>query len=113
MTSPPATSSTCPAASVLLAEQADALRHAADLLTRAGLPGLSLTFNDDRLSIQVGVELGTEPARAAMVAHLASLLGTTSRRWGGPGPLADWIIADGTRAGHAIHIFTAIGDSRP
>ncbi|MEU8252188.1 hypothetical protein [Nonomuraea sp. NPDC048916] len=34
-----------------LAEQIDALRQTADLLARAALPGLSLTFDDDRIGI--------------------------------------------------------------
>lgn len=96
------------------AEQVDALRRAADLLERAALPGLSLTFDDDRIGIQVGRELGDATERTAMVTHLADLLGSRARRRrGGRDALADWIIADGQPAGHRVHIFTAIGDTCP
>jgi hypothetical protein len=93
-----------------LAEQIHALSQAAALLRAAGLPGLALTFDADRIGIQVGRELGDEPTRAAMVTRLATVAGTRARRWGGTGPTAGWIIADGHLAGHPLHIFTAIGD---
>jgi hypothetical protein len=96
-----------------LAEQVDALRRAADLLERAAMPGLSLTFDDDRIGIQVGRELGDATERTAVVTHLADLLGSRARRRGGRDALADWIIADGQLAGHRVHIFTAIGDTYP
>jgi hypothetical protein len=59
-------SPTCPQ----LAELVHALTQAADLLLAAGLPGLSLTFNDDRISIQIGRDLANEQQRAAMVERL-------------------------------------------
>jgi hypothetical protein len=96
-----------------LAEQIDALHQAAELLSRAALPGLSLTFDDDRITIQVGRELGDADQRTAMVSHLACLLGSRARRRGGHDHLAGWIIADSQLAGHRVHIFTAIGDTRP
>ncbi|MEV6987566.1 hypothetical protein AB0M95_40795, partial [Sphaerisporangium sp. NPDC051017] len=94
-----------------LAEQVHALHHTAHLLLAAGLAGLSLTFNNDRITIQIGAELGDAHDRAAMVAHLAAIVGTRPRRWGGTGPTADWIRADGHLAGHLVHIFTAIKDT--
>jgi hypothetical protein len=106
----PTTTGGAAIASPDLAEQAHALRHSADLLTEAGLAGLTLTFNDDRITIQVGAELGEPADRTAMVTHLAATVGTRSRRWGGTGPTANWLIADGVWAGHPVHIFTAIGD---
>lgn len=116
MTSPTLATSTLasavPVVSALtsgLTEQVHALRHSADLLTAAGVCGLSLTFNQDRISIQVGAELGDPAQRTAMVTHLAHTAGTRARRWGGTGPTADWITADGVWAGHRLHIFTPIG----
>jgi hypothetical protein len=109
----PTTTTTAAGAAVAspdLAEQAHALHQAADLLTQAGLAGLTLTFNDDKITIQVGAELGEPADRTAMVTHLAAIVGTRSRRWGGTGPTANWLIADGLWAGHLVHIFTAIGD---
>lgn len=93
-----------------LAEQAHALRCCADLLAAAGVTGLTLTFNHDRITIQVGAELGEVADRIAKLTHLAAAVGTRPRRWGGTGPTADWIIADGVWAGHLVHLFTAIGD---
>jgi hypothetical protein len=89
---------------------AHALRHSADLLTIAGLSGLTLTFNGDQITIQVGAELGQPPDRAAMAGHLAAIVGTRPRRRAGTGPTAGWIIADGVWAGHLVHVFTPIED---
>ncbi|GLW98939.1 hypothetical protein [Microtetraspora sp. NBRC 16547] len=109
---PPSTLSTPLSPAVMsrspLTEQTNALRHSADLLTQAGVDGLSLTFDNDRITIQVGTELGHPHQRAAIVAHLAALAGSRPRRWGGTGPTSEWIIADGVWVGHRVHIFTAL-----
>ena len=71
---------------------------------RAGIPGLSLTIDEYRISIQVPEFLAGPGARTATVAVLAAAVG-------GQAPAGDrWVTADGDLAGHPVHVFTPIGD---
>jgi hypothetical protein len=95
-----------------LAAQAHALRAAAALIERAGIAGLSLTIDDDRITIQVPQHLAAPAARAAAVAHLAAATGGRACRDARPGSRTNgWVLADGQLAGHAVRIFTAIGQT--
>jgi hypothetical protein len=92
-----------------LAAQAHALRAAAALIERAGIAGLSLTVDDDRITIQVPVHLAGPGARVAAVALLAAATGATAARHDRPGSRTHgWVSAEGQIAGHAVRVFTAI-----
>ena len=95
-----------------LAAQAHALRAAAAFIEHAGVAGLSLTIGDDRITIQVPVQLAGPAARTAAVEVLAAAAGGQAARNTAPGTRTHgWISADGQIAGHAVHIFTAIGET--
>jgi hypothetical protein len=91
-----------------LAAQAHALRAAAALIERAGIAGLSLTIDPDRITIQVPVHLAGPACRAAAVARLAATAGGRAARDARPGQTRGWVFADGEAAGHTVRIFTAI-----
>ena len=92
-----------------LAAQAHALRAAAALIEQAGIAGLSLTIDPDRITIQVPVHLAGPAARTAAVAVLAAAAGGRPSRDTAPGSRTHgWVFADGQSAGHAVRIFTAI-----
>ena len=95
-----------------LAAQAHALHAAAAFIEHAGIPGLSLTIDDERISIQVPVHL--RPAsRAAAVTRMAAAAGGRAARDDRPGRTLGWIRADGQIAGHHVRIFTAITGETP
>lgn len=87
-----------------IAAQAHAMRAAAALVERAGVAGLSVVVDDDRITIQVPSHLAGSRARAEAVAVLATALGTRPARdtRGDRG----WITADGDLAGHIVRVFT-------
>ena len=78
-----------------LAAQAHALRAAAAFIERAGIPGLSLTVDDERITIQVPGHLAGPASRAAAVTRLAAAAGGQASRNTRPGPTCGWIRADG------------------
>jgi len=90
-----------------LAAQAHALRAAAAFIERAGIPGLSLTIDEDQITIQVPVHLAGPASRAAAVTLLAAAAGGQAARDTRPGPTRGWIRAQGQIAGHHARIFTA------
>jgi hypothetical protein len=95
-----------------LAAQAHALRAAAAFIEQAGIPGLSLTIGEDRITVQVPVHIAGPAARAAAVAWLATATGGRAARDTRPGSRTHgWVLADGQLAGHAVRIFTAIEDT--
>jgi hypothetical protein len=95
-----------------LAAQAHALRAAAALIERAGVAGLSLTIDDDRITLQVPVHTAGPAARAAAVTWLAAATGGRAARDTTPGSRTrGWVFADGQLAGHAVRIFTAIEET--
>jgi hypothetical protein len=95
-----------------LAAQAHALRAAAAFIERAGIAGLSLTVDPDRITVQVPVHLAGPACRAAAVAHLATTAGGRAARDTTPGSrIRGWVLADGEVAGHAVRIFTAIEET--
>ena len=95
-----------------LAAQAHALRAAAVLIEHAGIGGLSLTIDDDRITIQVPAHLAGPAARTAAVAVLAAATGGQHIRDITPGSRTHgWVFADGRLAGHTVRIFTAIGQT--
>ena len=96
-----------------LAAQAHALRAAAAFIERAGVPGLSLTVDDERITIQVPVHLAGPASRAAAVARMAAAAGGRAAREDRPGRALGWIRADGQIAGHHVRIFTAITEAAP
>jgi hypothetical protein len=90
-----------------LAAQAHALRAAAAFIEQAGIPGLSLTIDQDQITIQVPVYLAGPASRAAAVTLLAAAAGGQAARDARPGPTRGWIRAEGQIAGHHVRIFTA------
>jgi hypothetical protein len=88
-----------------LAAQAHALRAAAAFIEHAGVPGLHLTFYQDRITIQVPSSLAGPDTRTAVVTLLAAVAG------GQPSASPGWITADGDLAGHPVHVFTPIGEA--
>jgi hypothetical protein len=96
-----------------LAAQAHALRAAAAFIERAGIPGLSLTIDDEQILIQVPAGLAGPGARTAAVAWLAAAAGGRAAREDRPGRTLGWIHADGEIAGHHARIFTAITQETP
>lgn len=88
-----------------LAAQVHALRAAAAFLEHAGLPGLSLSVHEDRVTIQVPASLAGLSARTAAVVTLAAAAGAQAS------PDRGWIIADADLAGHPLHIFTPAADT--
>ncbi len=88
-----------------LAAQAHALRAAAALIERAGIAGLSLTIDGQRISVQVPQSLAGPGARTAAVALLAAAVGGRASADG------RWVTADGDLAGHPVRIFTPITDT--
>jgi hypothetical protein len=85
-----------------LAAQAHALRAAAAFTGHAGIAGLSLIIDDDRITIQVPERLAGTDARIAAVALLAAAAG------GHASAAGRWVTADGDLAGHPVHIFTPL-----
>jgi len=96
-----------------LAAQAHALRAAAAFIERAGIPGLYLTIDGDRIVIQVPADLAGPASRAAAVTRLAAAAGGRAARDGHPGATLGWIRAAGQVAGHHVRIFTAITEETP
>jgi hypothetical protein len=96
-----------------LAAQAHALHAAAAFPGQAGIPGLSLTIDEDRIVIQVPVDLAGLASRAAAVAQLAAAAGGHAACEDRPGHLLGWIRADGQIAGHHVRIFTTITGETP
>ena len=69
-----------------LAAQAHALRAAAAFIERASIPGLSLTVDDERITIQVPGGLRGPASRAAAVTRLAAAAGSQASRNTPPRP---------------------------
>jgi hypothetical protein len=91
--------------------QIHALRAMADLLDRLNLPGLSMVFDPDRITVQVGAGIGEMGRRAELVHNLAHAIGTTAHHQPSRDGQRTWLRADGDLAGHPIHIFTAIKEA--
>jgi hypothetical protein len=96
-----------------LAAHAHALRAAASFIEQAGIPGLSLTIDEDQITIQVPVHLAGPASRAAAVTRLAAAAGGHAAPDPRPGRTRGWIKADGQIAGHHVRIFTAITEETP
>ena len=96
-----------------LAAQAHALHAAAAFIEHAGIPGLSLTIDDEQIVIQVPADLAGPASRAAAVARLAAAAGGRAARDDRPGRTLGWIRAGGQIAGHHVRIFTAITEETP
>jgi hypothetical protein len=95
-----------------LAAQAHALRAAAAFIECAGIAGLSLTIDPDRITIQVPECLAGPACRATAVAHLAATAGGRAARDTAPGSrIRGWVLGDGEVAGHAVRIFTPIEET--
>jgi hypothetical protein len=96
-----------------LAAQAHALRAAAAFIEQAGIPGLSLTIDENQITIQVPVHLAGPAGRTAAVTLLAAAAGGHAARDTRPGPTHGWIKAEGQIAGHPVRIFTATPEAAP
>lgn len=94
------------------AAHARLIRDAADLIEQAGIPGLAVYPETRRIVIQVP-ENGPVPARAASVATLAAACGCVPGTDGRPGLTRGWLTADGTFAGHPVHVFAPITAEDP
>jgi hypothetical protein len=87
-----------------LAAQVHALHAAAAFIEHAGIAGLYLTIDGDRVSIQVPADLAGPGARTAAVTLLAAAAGGQATAGG------RWVTADGDLAGHPVRIFTPIAE---
>jgi hypothetical protein len=96
-----------------LAAQAHALRAAAAFIETAGIPGLSLTVDEDQILIQVPAGLAGPAARTAAVTLLAAAAGGRAAPDTGPGRTRGWVRAEGQIAGHHARIFTPITEETP
>ena len=96
-----------------LAAQAHALRAAAAFIEQAGIPGLSLTVDEDQILIQVPADLAGPAARTAAVTLLAAAAGGQAARETRPGRTRGWIRAEGQIAGHHVRIFTPVTEETP
>ena len=96
-----------------LAAQAHALRAAAAFIEQAGIPGLSLTVDEDQILIQVPADLAGPAARTAAVTLLAAAAGGQAARETRPGRTRGWIRAEGQIAGHHARIFTPVTEQTP
>jgi hypothetical protein len=96
-----------------LAAQAHALRAAAAFIETAGIPGLSLTVDEDQILIQVPADLAGPAARTAAVTLLATAAGGRAAPDTRPGRTRGWIRAEGQIAGHHARIFTPITEETP
>jgi len=90
-----------------VAAHARVIRDAADLVEQAGIPGLAVYPETQRIVIQVP-ENGSVPARAAIVARLAAVAGCEPGTDDRPGVTQGWLTADGTFAGHPVHVFAPV-----
>ena len=88
-----------------LAVQVHALHAAAAFIEHAGVPGLYLTIDEDRVSIQVPEHLAGADTRTAAVIMLAAAAG------GQAIASSCWVTADGDLAGHPVRIYTRVGDT--
>jgi len=86
---------------------------AAAFIEQAGIPGLSLTVDEDQITIQVPVRLAGPASRAAAVTLLAAAAGGRAARDMRPGRTRGWIRAEGQIAGHPVRIFTATTEPAP
>jgi hypothetical protein len=95
-----------------LAAHARLIRAAAGLVEQAGIPGLAVYPEPGRIVIQVP-ESGSIPSRAASVARLAAITGCEPGTGTRPGTTQGWLTADGTFAGHPVHVFAPIAKEDP
>jgi hypothetical protein len=91
-----------------VATTAAAMRAAAGLIESAGIPGLSVTCDDEQVSIQVGDHLGDPATRAGLIARLAAAIGATAVRADSAASPLSWIRAEGAISGLRVRAFTAI-----
>lgn len=89
------------------AAHASVIRAAAALVEQAGVPGLAVYPEPGRIVVQVP-ENGPVPARAAIVARLADVAGCEPGTDDRPGVTQGWLTADGTFAGHPVHVFAPV-----
>jgi hypothetical protein len=94
-------------ATSVTAAHARIIRAAADLIEQAGIPGLAIYPEPGRIVIQVP-ESGPVPSRAASVARLAAITGCKPGTDARPGITQGWLTADGTFAGHPVHVFAPV-----
>lgn len=87
---------------------AAAMRAAAALIESTQIVGLSVTCDDDQITIQVASRLGDDACRAALVARLAAELGTTAVRADSDNGPTAWVRADGSVAGLPAKVFTTV-----
>jgi hypothetical protein len=91
-----------------LAGWARLIRAAADLIEQAGIPGLVLYPERDKIVIQVPEDIGDVAARTGAVARIAALTGGAPAPDPRPGVTRGWIRARGQFAGHPVHIFAPV-----
>lgn len=90
------------------ATTAAAMRATAALIESTGIAGLSVTCNDELITIQIGQDLGDAAARAALVARLAAAIDAIAVRADSATGTTSWVRADGAIGGLQVRIFTAI-----
>jgi hypothetical protein len=84
-----------------------AMRAAAALIESTQIGGLSVTCDDDAISVQVGEHLGDAATRAVLVARLAAAIGAAPVRADSAGALS-WVRAEGAVAGLRVKVFTSV-----
>jgi hypothetical protein len=85
-----------------------AMRAAADLIESTQIAGLSVTCDDEQISVQVGEHLGDVATRAVLVARLAAAIGAAPVRADSPGTARSWVKAEASIAGLRMKVFTCV-----
>jgi hypothetical protein len=94
--------------SAAAARSAAAIRAAADLVEQAGIGGLPVSCQHDRILIQVIERDGDPRARAQMVAALAGVLGCVPAQYDRRGSPGAWLEAAGQIRGVPAEVFTPL-----
>jgi len=94
--------------SAAAARSAAAIRAAADLVEQAGIGGLPVSCQRDRILIQVIECHGDPRARARMVAAVAGVLGCVPAQYDRRSPAGAWLEAAGQIRGVPAEIFTPL-----
>ena len=89
-----------------------AMRAAAALIESTSIAGLSVTCDDELITIQVGEYLADPATRTNLVARLAKAIGATVVRADSATSPVSWVRADGAIAGLRVRVFTAIAVQR-
>jgi hypothetical protein len=91
-----------------IATTTTAMRAAAELIESTQIAGLSVTCDDDAISVQVSEHLGDPATRAVLVSRLAAAIGAAPVRADSINRALSWVRAEGCIAGLRVKVFTSI-----